>query len=177
MGVWGEDSAQLRTSIGDSSFVPEAIERMLAAATPEDATAAYWTLDNRVVVQGQLFEAAPAVAARLLEAICAGQGTRYGLQRAMDLMVEIAYGEADQTEIALGNSSLGEQCRSVIAGRRGCILQLAEAETDERILLGVIDVVDRVESDEEIRAGLARSINRKQITPELRQRVRELLTS
>ena len=80
----------MRTLIGPADFVPAAIERLTASATEDDATAAYWELDNRVVVQGQLFEAAEAVAHELVGRLCVGSVSTAGVSRALDLLVEIA---------------------------------------------------------------------------------------
>lgn len=66
------DWRSLRTLIGPADFVPTVIDRLLTATTDDEASTAYWELDNRVVVQGQLFEAAEAVAHELVTRICSG---------------------------------------------------------------------------------------------------------
>lgn len=104
----------LRTLLGSADYVPEALDRMPTARSADDATAAYWELDNRVVVQGQLFSAAERLAYSIVERICAGDYTEAGLPRAVDLLVELACGEADESEIELGNDDLGQRCRERI---------------------------------------------------------------
>lgn len=59
------DWAVLRTAHGSAAHVPDA----LAGLRNDDEdirTAAYWQLDNHVVLQGNLFEAAPFVADELM---------------------------------------------------------------------------------------------------------------
>lgn len=109
------DWGSLRTMIGPASFVPGAIDRLLSAATDEEAASAYWELDKRVVVQGQLSEAAEPVAYELVRRVCAAEYSVPGLPRVLDLLVELAYGESDMTEVELGNADLGPRCRALVA--------------------------------------------------------------
>lgn len=82
----GPDWGALRTLIGPADFVPAALDRLLRSTNDAEATAAYWELDNRVVVQGQLFEAAEAVARELVARICTTDVSPAGLSRAFDLL-------------------------------------------------------------------------------------------
>ena len=55
--------------MGDrSSEVPASLVGLLGAKSREEAKSFYWRLENVVVVQGQLFEAAPAVVSVLMAA-------------------------------------------------------------------------------------------------------------
>jgi hypothetical protein len=59
------DWASLRTAHGNAAHVPDALVRL--HSDREDARrSAYWQLDNYVVLQGSLFEAAPFVADELI---------------------------------------------------------------------------------------------------------------
>lgn len=122
---WGH----LRTAIGPATFGPDAIDRLLSARTESEATGAYWELDNRVVVQGQLYEAAERATASILGLLTAGDYTQPGLGRALDLLVEIARGEPDPTEVAAGNVDLGERCRSAIAAALSQLRTLAHVDS------------------------------------------------
>ena len=128
-----------------SHFVPAAIEHLTASATEDDATAACWELDNRVVVQGQLFEAAEAIAHELVDRLCVGSVSTAGGSRALDLLVEIAYGESDSSEVALGNRDLGTRCRDVIQKGLVC-MRASAAEDDDRARAAIDDIVDRLGS-------------------------------
>ena len=102
-----EDWARLHSSLGDARLVPSAINRLLHASSSQEATDAYWELDNRVVVQGRLFNSAVPTASEVTLAICAGKYTSYALPEALDLLVELAYGESYEWEVVLGNCDLG----------------------------------------------------------------------
>lgn len=136
----------LRTLIGPADFVPAAIERLLTAATDAEASDAYWELDNRVVVQGQLFEAAEAVARELVTRICSSGASEPGLSRALDLLVELAYGDADASEVAAGNLGLGARCRDEIRNGMHC-LRSSAAAGDDRAQAAIRDLTDRLESE------------------------------
>lgn len=163
--------AGLRTLAGTAGFVPGAIDRMMRSPTREAANAAYWELDNRVIVQGQLFEASEAVAVLVSSRVCAGDFSPAGLASALDLLVELAYGDANQSEIAAGNADLGDRCREQISRRLGCVKALCAKTVDERVLLGILDLVDRLESDSEQRANFLASFARLHQTPAIRRRL------
>lgn len=61
------DWASLPASGGNADGVPTAVRGLLAAVDGEEARKFYWQLDNRVVVQGQLFESA----VHLVPVLCA----------------------------------------------------------------------------------------------------------
>lgn len=142
----GPDWRSLRTVIGPADFVPRAIDRLLTATTDAEARSAYWELDNRVVVQGQLFEAAEAVTQELVTRICSGGASMPGLSRALDLLVELAYGEADASEVAVGNVGLGARCRDEIRKGMQCLQATADIG-DDRARAAMRDLVDRLEPE------------------------------
>lgn len=141
----GPEWSALRTLIGPADFVPAAIDRLLSATTEADAAAAYWELDNRVVVQGQLFEAAEAVARELVARICSSDASLPGLSRALDLLVEFAYGDADASEVAAGNPDLGARCRDEIRKGMHCLRSSADSG-DDRAQAAIRDLTDRLGS-------------------------------
>lgn len=168
-----DDWAPFRTSIGGAEFVPSAIDRLLHSGSPEQATSAYWELDNRVVVQGQLFGSAVPTSLWLVRSICERDFTPNGLARSLDLLVELAFGEADQSEVARGNHDLGAQCRAAIRGGLSCIKALV-GEAEERVLLGVLDLVDRVDVDPVSRSAFFEALPLPGWPVSLRERVQEI---
>jgi hypothetical protein len=92
--VWGTfDSVpwgDLRQAHGSAERVPEAI-RALAAAQPDDVEESYWRLDNVVVLQGSVFEAAFYVIPYML-AIIDSDRRPENRAAAYDLLVELARG-------------------------------------------------------------------------------------
>ncbi|MEU9763296.1 hypothetical protein [Streptomyces sp. NPDC047985] len=116
--------------MGDkSSSVPGALRRLLAAADEDQAMAAYWDLENVVVVQGQLHSAAlPTVSvllAGLLDDVSAD-----ARDLVLELLQQIVMGESDADEVALGNTDLGDRCRE--AARMGLWLVYRELGTRRR---------------------------------------------
>ncbi|MBL8271869.1 hypothetical protein [Steroidobacter sp.] len=134
---------QLRTMSARGAEVPSALRALLDAPTGEDADKAYWRLENTVVVQGQLFEAAEAIVPVLLAAVLE-QLPRHSMILALELLFQIVAGDADESEVALGNSDLGERCR--IKAREG-LSALYHVLIHER-LSGAQEVLERIEVDQ-----------------------------
>ena len=118
-------------AMGDAAVVPGAVRALVSAETSDAADAAYWHLDNNVVVQGQLFEAALPLVPVVLAAL-AGHLSAPARLRAMDLAVEIASGRPDVSETELGNTSLGRDCRAAFA--EGLWLIYAQLSAEEASL-------------------------------------------
>lgn len=103
------DWASLRSANG-AEGVPNAILKLINASSLEEADDAYWKIDNEVVVQGALFEAATSVA------WCLACGLLHCTDLArpflLELLVQLCSGEAHPTEVRLGNSTIAENCIS-----------------------------------------------------------------
>lgn len=97
-------------SDGTAESIPKALKALVIADSQDEALAAYWDLDNRVVVQGQLFEAAvslvPAMFAALLTEL--SESARYWM---IELMIQIGGGESHASEAGL---NLGEAARAAL---------------------------------------------------------------
>lgn len=102
---WGE----FRTVSGDAHEVAAALRALLAAKTPEEASAAYWQLENQVVVQGTVFEAAEPVVGVLVAALAE---TRPFCVRvaALGLLFQILAGAPSQSD-NLASVDLVDRCR------------------------------------------------------------------
>jgi len=135
-----------RSNLGSSGFVPQAVTELLAAETHDEAKAAYWKLDNRVVVQGQLFESAQHVIGPLLVGL---QGPLSAARhRVVDLLVEFVLAVPDESENARGKLNVDQACREEIARGTWSIYPLLE-DPDARVREGAIELLDAVESDRE----------------------------
>jgi hypothetical protein len=164
-----------RSLLGGSDFVPAAIHRLLTASSAPAADTAYWELDNRVVVQGQLFEAALPTAIAVAEAICGDRDIRNeSLGRVFDLLVEIAYGEPDESELRLGNATLGDRCRAELRRFAGCFREYATRD-DEKVQLGALDLLDRIELDRHSLRVMATELAAHSTSAKVRERARELI--
>ncbi|WP_437951431.1 hypothetical protein WME98_11795 [Sorangium sp. So ce296] len=106
------DWSKLRAE-GSASQIPHAIRELQAAATEPEALAAYWKIDNTIVVQGQVYQAALAAVPCLLGVLlrCTDAARRHVLE----LLVQIGSGEVAACEIELGEADLVQRCLREIA--------------------------------------------------------------
>src|SRR5690242_19627431 len=89
--------------------IPEAIASLLAASSEEGARQAYWRIDNSVVVQGVLYQAALPTLECLLTGLL--RASSHARPCVLELILQIAAGTPAQSECNLGNAMLAEQCR------------------------------------------------------------------
>jgi hypothetical protein len=111
------DWAALRTAHGNAAHVPDALAGLRSDADDVRA-AAYWQLDNHVVLQGNLFEAAPFVADELLRMLT-GELSGPTKVRVYQLLYEIRNGYApDVDTVDRGGRSvpLRQTCQDVVDG-------------------------------------------------------------
>src|SRR5688572_616100 len=104
--MWVKDKyiwANLRSS-ESASRIPDAILQLQTATTKDDADRAYWKIDNEVIVQGALYEAALPTATCLLSALL--NCTDVARPKLLELLFQLGNGEPHPSEIALGNSDL-----------------------------------------------------------------------
>ncbi|MET7460418.1 hypothetical protein [Nonomuraea sp. NPDC005501] len=83
---------------------------MLAATTADEVERYYWQLENRAVVQGQLYSAAPPLTSVLIAALLddIARPARIG---ALDLLYQLVKGTPHPDE-AESHPNLGEECRA-----------------------------------------------------------------
>ena len=101
----------LRELIGPADKIPAALLDLFRASTESAADAAYWRLENHVVVQGQLFQAAEPVVSVLLAALL-DQSPLHIRSRILELLFQILSGHPDESEVAASNEGLAERCKS-----------------------------------------------------------------
>jgi len=164
--VEGTHWGRLETASGTAEHVPDALKHLAQARTEDEAKAAYWELDNEVVVQGRLYEAAVPVVSVLL-AMLQGQLSRVARARVVDLLVEIALGDPP----ARGDKpdgGLGELCRALVregiwtvygllldedpAIRQCALLVVANLDTDAARARRVLAHLSKTDADERTRA-------------------------
>lgn len=125
--------------------IPDAVRDLVLAQSDGEADDAYWRLDNHVVVQGQLFEAAVPLVPVLLAAL-AGPLSTASRVRVADLLVEISCGGADESELALGNVDLGRACRSATAAGVWLIFEML-LDHDARLRERALQIIYAVDED------------------------------
>ncbi len=88
--------------------IPKAMIDLAIATNDEDANKAYWKIDNTAVVQGALYEVAEPTITCLLALLQAC--TNLARPYILELLVQLASGEAHPSEIEAGNKYLEKNC-------------------------------------------------------------------
>ncbi|MBK9261264.1 MAG: hypothetical protein IPM54_15840 [Polyangiaceae bacterium] len=115
---------------GGASGVPSAIKALESATTNEVALAAYWKIDNTVVVQGAVYPAAlPTVRCLLVSLL---RSTAIARPHILELLVQIGAGEAAIVEAS--NSDIVQRCLVEIARGLPIYMDILErsVNSDER---------------------------------------------
>lgn len=103
------DWESLRACGGGAEGVGDALLELTHAKSADEAEEAYWRLENRIVVQGSVYQsAAPAVT--VLVAALHDELSDPALIKVLDLLYQILTGAPDPVEVADGNGSLIEEC-------------------------------------------------------------------
>lgn len=137
------DWARLRTDSGTGGGLPQAVRELAAADTDAAAQHAYWQIDNEVVVQGELHEAAEPLLQVLLSLVGC-MSSPFGRRSVVELIQQIVCSEVRESERILGNSAIADRCRAAAVEAVWMFYSwLSEGDTDivECALL-IIDAVD-----------------------------------
>jgi len=102
------DWASLR-SANSAARIGASIEALRTAESDDAARDAYWRIDNEVIVQGQLYEAAVPTACCLVTAL--GACTASARARIVELLYQLATGTPHASESACGEHDLSFLCR------------------------------------------------------------------
>lgn len=148
---------QLRSASGPSSFVPGAVRELLGSSSYDEAEAAYWKLDNDVVVQGQLFESARWIIAPLLVVLSQPRPS-FVREQVANLLVEIAFGEPHERELeAGGEPGLGQHCVDELRGGLSAFYAMLDDPVPV-LRLGGLDLLDVAEQNRHRLSALATSM-------------------
>ena len=172
------DWASLRTAHGDAAHVPDALVRL--HSDREDARrSAYWQLDNYVVLQGSLFEAAPFVADELIRMLGADMTSATRIL-VYELLYEIHNGYAPDTDSVIRDGRslpLREACQRTVSDA----LPLYRADlmtADATLRKEVVDLLASMDERHEEAAALFRQareeVDDPAIIADLERGLREL---
>ena len=157
LGMYKEykiDWTQLRAR-KDSSILPAAIWHVLHAQSEDTSTdEVYWTIENNALFNRELYEATEPVTTVITHEIHVGNYTTIGLRYGLDLLVEIACGWSAPSEKECGNADLADRCREKVRAIMPDLYRLAETQTDQRVLQGIVDLTDELEPSKQQRAKL-----------------------
>lgn len=142
-------------SVGDSTALPALIHQMLDDSE-EAAYRASQEIERNVCPGRELYEAAEAVTLTVTSLIRSGVCS----VAALDLLVEIAYGEPSSVEQIEGNDGLALRCAALIKNVLPTVYELARLSDDERFRQGAVDLATRLETSEEARRNLLSEFRR-----------------
>ncbi|MEU5962345.1 hypothetical protein ABZ777_14155 [Micromonospora parva] len=98
----------MRSYLGGSSLLPQAIESLIFAESDQDAKAAYWRIDNVALVQGRLSESVYAVTSCLVVGLPFAKAA--GRDRIFDLLATIAGGHDEHIDNEIVGSVSVREC-------------------------------------------------------------------
>ncbi len=109
------DWHQFKSFKGDASTLPAAIREIASASNDEQATRAYWLIDNTAVVQGRLSSSVYPLTVCLLAALdVAGKEAR---ERIVDLLATIGGGYDDHVDSSEVGPVSTRECVQLMAAR------------------------------------------------------------
>jgi hypothetical protein len=130
---------------GPATKIPSAIRELISADTPQEARAAYWKLENHVVVQGGIFEAAVYTVPVLVASWVRNDRPTHFVIATMNLFFQILAGDVRSEERERGLHDLKERC---IAAMREGLWVLYAYYSNPILRLSVGDVIAALDKDE-----------------------------
>ncbi|WP_157748950.1 hypothetical protein [Micromonospora echinospora] len=126
---------------GTAEHVPEIFRAIVDAVEPEDAYGA--VLDGHLEVEGNLFEVAVPAVGVILAAL-AGDLSTSSRSELLETLWRLVGGDSHHTEMALGRTRLGDECRHKAREGIWVILQEGFGKHGEE----VIDILELIDLDE-----------------------------
>ena len=164
---WGD----LRLSSGDASKVPAALRKLAQSPSRDEGLNAYWELDNSIVIQGRLFQAAEFVVPFVLDlALGAVDHVR---ELALELLIQLAAGQPDPSEISAGNTELGDLCRTTIRAGLASYYLFLDSSNDE-FRDRALELIDFVEQDADRKLWIMRWVEKHDPNPKIRKLAEKL---
>ena len=158
---YGVDWGSLRTSHG-VGMDPAPIGVMLSAPDPGTANKAYWGIEGTAFYSRYLEEAALPVTRVLVDAVCNGECTHWGMVLATDALVELTY-ECHSARPELDGLDLPDRCRAVVRARLPRLYQMLDETTDDTVLSNLITIVCNVEDDTPTRRALLEKLSHRDL--------------
>ena len=109
---------------------------------------AYCDIEYAAFYNRDLEEAALPLTSALIEMVCSGHCTHWGLTMATDALYEISLGETASSEEALGNTGVADRCRSIIRDNLPRLYQTAGSITDDYTLASLVSITGVTDPDE-----------------------------
>ena len=109
---------------------------------------AYCSIEYAAFYNRDLEEAALPLTSALIEMVCSGRCTHWGLTMATDALYEISLGQTASSEEALGNTGMADRCRDIIRDNLPRLYQTAQTITDDHTLASLVTITGMTDPDE-----------------------------
>ena len=108
---------------------------------------AYCHIEYAAFYNRDLEEAALPLTSALIEMVCSGRCTHWGLHWVTDALYEISLGQTMREEETDG-TSLADRCRSIIRDNLPRLYQTAQSITDDHTLASLVSITGLTDPDE-----------------------------
>ena len=109
---------------------------------------AYCSIEYAAFYNRDLEEAALPLTSALIEMVCSGRCTHWGLTMATDALYEISLGQTAPWEAEAGGTGMADRCRSIIRDNLPRLYQTAQTITDDHILASYVTITGLTDRDE-----------------------------
>lgn len=135
---WGD----IRCIYGGAENIPRAVKQLLFAETAKDAEDVYWKLENVIVVQGQVYQAAEYVMPVLIRALNYDV-PGYVKISIYELIFQIINGIPHSDECLIGNENIIE--RYIGIARESLWIYYKDFLNGNKEMAGeILDIIDKV---------------------------------
>ena len=108
---------------------------------------AYCSIEYAAFYNRDLEEAALPLTSALIEMVCSGRCTHWGLTMATDALYEISLGQT-MREAEAGGTGVADRCREVIRDNLPRLYQTAQTITDDHTLASLVSITGVTDPDE-----------------------------
>ena len=108
---------------------------------------AYCRIEHAAFYNRDLEEAALPLTSALIEMVCSGRCTHWGLTMATDALYEISLGQT-MREAEAGGTGVADRCRDIICDNLPRLYQTARSITDDHILASFVTITGMTDPDE-----------------------------
>ena len=109
---------------------------------------AYCHIEYAAFYNRDLEEAALPLTSALIEMVCSGHCTHWGLTMATDALYEISLGQTAPWEAEAGGTGVADRCRDIIRDNLPRLYQTARSVTDDGTLASFVTITGLTDPDE-----------------------------
>ena len=109
---------------------------------------AYCSIEYAAFYNRDLEEAALPLTSALIEMVCSGRCTHWGLTMATDALYEISLGQTAPWEAEADSTGVADRCRDIIRDNLPRLYQAAGSVTDDHTLASFVTITGLTDPDE-----------------------------